>query len=327
MGHFVIKSSKQLSELKVGAKLSEADFAAITPDGKFVQMEYIEEEEKNEPYIVKPGVWTIQKTLHGLKLEPTSFVTDSILDSFVNTKELTDKIDCFFRNLGVYKKFGIDIPRRAALLFGPAGTGKTTSIVKVSNNYSKDGKTAIIIWSTDKFDAYEIKDFFKTFQYKKVEKLIVIAEDIGGVEIDQVRMKSTSSLLSLLDNKEKTFTIPVFTIATTNHPENFLGNLTNRPGRFDDKIEVKYPDSDSRRQLLKFFGKGSISEEALDAIMDKKYAEFSAAHLQEVVIRSAIYELSLEDAMSSIAKEIEHYKKAFASNKGKLGIGSEFMDD
>jgi len=40
-------------------------------------------------------------------------------------------------------------------------------------------------------------------------------------------------------------------IATTNHPETFLGNLTNRQEDFPDKIEVSWPDSNARKALLK----------------------------------------------------------------------------
>jgi SpoVK/Ycf46/Vps4 family AAA+-type ATPase len=325
LGHFKIKAKQKLSNMKIGDRLEESDFTSITPDtGEFVQMSYVEDEKEQRTYEVKPGTWTMQKTVHGLKLEPTSFVSDSILETFVNTKELTTKIDCFFRNLHVYKEHGIEIPKRAALLYGPAGTGKTTNIISVCNNYTKDGNTAIVIWSTDKHDAHEVKDFIKTFEYKGVNKLILVAEDIGGVEMDQVRMKSMSSLLSLLDNKEKTFTLPVFIIATTNFPENFMGNLTNRPGRFDDKIECPYPNGAQRKELLKFFGKGKISEDILEKISYKKYDNaFSAAHLQEVVIRSAIYELEMSKVIDQIAKDIKDFNNAFISNKQKLGIIDE----
>lgn len=311
--------------MKPGDRLEESDFATLTPEGEFVQLEYIEEEFKQTFYTVKPGVWTMQKSGGDMKLEATSFVSDSILDSFVNTQDLTKKIDCFFRNFHVYKEHGLEVPRRAALLYGPPGTGKTTAIVKVSHKYAGDNKTAVMIWNTDKFDPYEIKDFVKRFKYEGVEKLILIAEDIGGVEVDQVRMKSVSSLLSLLDNKEKTFKIPVFIVATTNFPETFLGNLTNRPGRFDDKIEIGFPDGSARRELLNFFGKGKISEEDLDRVKEKKFTEFSAAHLHEVVIRSAIYEMSIKESMDSIAKEIEYYKQMFTKRK-KLGIVTEDED-
>lgn len=283
-------------------------------------MAYVEEDKSKKTYAVKPGIWAIQATAAGFRLSPTSFVQDQILDSFISTKNITDKIDCFFRRLHVYKKRGIEVPKRAALLYGPPGCGKTSTIKKISDTYVADNETAVIIWPTDKFESYEIKNFIQSFSYKKVKKLILIVEDIGGVEIDKARMKSDSSLLSLLDNQEKTFTIPIFILATTNFPEIFLGNLTNRPGRFDDKIECNYPDGTARVELLKFFFAAELPENVVDLVSSKSCAEFSPAHLKEAVIRSDIYEIPLYDSVKLISKEIEEYKKAFTKT-GKIGIG------
>src|SRR6185436_2983907 len=103
MGHFKIKAKNKLSDMKIDDILSESDFATLTPTGEFVQLEYIEDDEKLEPYNVKPGIWAIQKSGPNLKLIPTTFVNDKILDSFMNVQEITDKIDCFFKNIPIYK--------------------------------------------------------------------------------------------------------------------------------------------------------------------------------------------------------------------------------
>jgi len=319
MGHFKVKAKNSLSSMNIGDKIEESDFATITPEGTFVQLEYIEGNLEREPFDVKPGIWAIQKTSKGLVLLPTSFVSDKILDSFVNTKNITDKIDCFFNKIPIYKELGFEVAKRAALLWGPAGTGKSTSITVVANKYAGDDKTAVIVWHTDKFEAFEVKDFIKSFNYVGVEKIILIVEDIGGVEIDQVRMKSDSSLLSLLDNQEKTFTIPTFILATTNYPENFMGNLMNRPNRFDDKIEVGYPTSEQRGKLLEFFAKDNITPESLVEIKEPRCKEFSPAHIREVVIRSRLYDRTMASVIKEMCDEIETYKKNFQKHS-KMGI-------
>lgn len=323
MGFFKVKSKKNLDHLEIGEVIEESDFSTLTPDGNFIQLEYIEEDLARDKIIAKPGIYTIMKDMSGLHLEKTSFTKDAVLESFVSTKEITDKIDLFFNNMGVYQEFGFDIAKRGMLLFGPAGTGKSTAIGVVANRYTQDNKTMVLIWNTDKYEAHMIKDFIKCFEYEGVEKLILVAEDIGGTEIDQSRMRSDSSLLALLDNQEKTFTISTMIIATTNYPENFMGNLTNRPNRFDDKVEVGYPTSEARQQLLTFFDKRkSSTQEALTLISSKKCEKFSPAHIREVIVRSAIHSKSVEVVINEMLKEIQHYEKAFTKSRS-----AGFLDD
>jgi transitional endoplasmic reticulum ATPase len=321
MGYFKIKSKKVLSELAEGTVIDESDYSTLTPEGVFVQMEYFEEDENTAAkYEVKPGIFSIATQGNSLVLLRTEFVNDKILETLVHTKDVTDKIDCFFRNLHVYKEEGIEIPKRGILLYGPPGGGKTTIINKVANEYAKDNKTAVVVWTTDKFESHTVKDFIKRFDYTGVEKLILIVEDIGGTEIEQARMRSDSSLLSLLDNKEKTFRIPVLILATTNYPENFMGNLTNRPERFDDKIKLSAPNADAREALLKFFGKGREDEEAVKLLRSKKAEGFTPAHIKEVIIRSRIYEKSMVQVINEMFKEIEIFTKNFSEAKS-VGIG------
>lgn len=325
MGHFLIKSKVKLSDMQIGDQISESDFATLTPDGTFVQLEYKEDEDKKlEPYKVKPGIWAIQKTMAGLILYETDFAKDEVLDAFAQTKNITDKIDCFFNKLEVYKKlYPKEVPMRRMLLYGPAGTGKTTSIVASVRKYSTDTKTAIVIWHTDKFEAYMVKDFIKSFAYVGVERLMLIVEDIGGVESENQR-PSESSLLSLLDNKETTFSIPTMIIATTNYPGIFKGNLTNRPGRFADKIKVGFPSSSARKELFKFFAKDqNVDPELLDLIGADNCKEFTADHLKEIFVRSMLYDKLHKEVINELIRELAEYNKNFAEGGGRMGIFSD----
>lgn len=326
MGKFKVSSVINLEEVSEGQEFAESDFAAQTPSGKFVQMKYIDEDEKKlEPYKVKAGVWSIEKTSMGLILNSTEMIQDKILESFVNTKEITDKVDCFFNKIDVYKQLGFDVAKRTILLYGPAGTGKSTAINKVVRNYT-DSETAVLIWGTDKIESHLIKDFFKSFEYVGVKKVILVVEDIGGVEMEETRLRSDPSLLALLDNQEKAFKIPTLIMATTNHPEMFLGNLTNRPNRIDDKIEVGYPPAEARVELLAFFMGKKVDE--LDptvraAFLDKACANFSPAHIREVLIRSMIYDKSMVEVIKQMNNEVAQFNKAFAKTK-ELGISSRY---
>lgn len=266
-------------------------------------------------------MWAIQNTSSGYKLKETSFVNDEILKELNTTKEFSEKIHKFFNRLHIYKKHGIEVPKRNMLFFGKPGTGKSVLISEALKEF-KDDKTAIILWHTDKFEAYAVKDFIQTFNYKGVERLILIAEDIGGVEVENVKMKSDSSLLSLLDNNEKTFRLPTLIIATTNHPEIFLGNLTNRPGRFDDKFEVGFPTAQARMALYNFYAKDEAQSQVQELIKDKKFEEFTPAHIKELVIRADIYEKTHEQVLDDMYKEIQYYKREFTKRGSSMGIFS-----
>jgi SpoVK/Ycf46/Vps4 family AAA+-type ATPase len=322
LGHFKLKNKVKLSDITEDTIITESDYATITPEGLFVQLEYFDEDDSLiEPTIVKPGIHTIVKTMAGLKLTPTEFNKDTILESFVYTKEIEERIDTFFSKVDTYHRYGFEIAKRGMLLYGPPGSGKSTVLNKVSRRYGADGKTAVLVWSTDKFDAGSVKDFIKSFQYQGVERLILIAEDIGGVEVSNARIQSESSLLSLLDNQEKTFRISTMIIGTTNYPENFMGNLTNRPNRFDDKINVGFPPASARIELLKFFDKDNLAnQDAVELIGSKKCEEFTPSHIREAIIRSAIFDKDVTSTINEMLNDIKKFKNAFEDKKS-MGMG------
>jgi predicted AAA+ superfamily ATPase len=319
MGHFKFLKATDYSSIKEGTEIPESDLS-IQANETFYQFKYHEEDEnRHMTYDVHPGIYSILKTSAGYSLKKTEFTNDSILDEFVNTKNIEDIVDCFFTNLHLYAEFGIEVPKRGVLLYGPAGSGKTTALNKSIQKYAKDGKTLVVVWHTSKYEAHEVQDFVKSFKYNNIDKIILICEDLGGMENDGVRMRSDSSLLSLLDNQEKTFALPVMIIATTNYPENFAENLMNRSGRFDDKIKVGYPEAEARRSLLKFFSKDTADEQSLNLMASDKCKEFPPSHIRESYIRSRLRSKSLFDTISDMVKEIETYKKGF-SNQKNLGI-------
>ena len=321
--HFKLKSILDMKEAKQGDKIFESDYSLFTSDDKFLQWEYVDEDSAAvTSYPVKAGIYTIGTNGPVMVLKHSGFTHQAILEEYTSTKEITSKIDTFFNKIDVYERYGM-FPKRAMLLYGSAGCGKSQTVSKICEEYSKGDDTTIVIWPSDKFEARHVKDFLKTFDYKtnNVKKLFLIIEDLGGVEhADGGRRHSESSLLSLLDNVEKTFTIPTMIIATTNYPQNFLENLTNRPQRFDDVMEVKRPSAEFRAKFLEFFSHNAASETAKSAIMDRKYDNFSVAHVKEVVIRSALYDITMEEAMQQLHTQATKATKGFTNAKS-MGIG------
>jgi len=326
MGHFKVKSKINLDEAPLGMIIEESDYAQLTPNGHFVQLEYVSEDTQASKVDLKPGTWSIDRDMSGLFLAKTSFTKDELLDSLINTKTVTDRIDRFFAKTHVYHKWGVEVPRRGIMLYGPAGSGKTSIIVKVSQKYLADEKTAVIIWPTDRFEACEVKELIKRIEYVGVERLVFIMEDLGGVEAENVEIPSQSSLLSLLDNQEKSFSIPTLILATTNFPEIFMGNLLNRPGRFDLKIEVGFLESVQRSILLSFFLRRDLTDSEKAIVEGKDAERFTPSHIKEVAIRAELEDITHEEAIKSIKKDLEDFDNNFKVKKSGMGIRT-FRDD
>lgn len=328
-GHFKVIKMTQLSECKEGDVFPQSDFATMTDSGAFCQMEYVETEEYSEPIIAKPGCWTMVKTMAGLKLERTSFQQNNVLKEFINTKEILDKCNNFFNRLHVYETYKI-FPKRGIMLYGPPGTGKTTALAELCNSVADNKDYFVLVWHTDQIEAGNVKDFIKHLEYRGEKegdaapsKMILIVEDIGGVESEN-RRGSESSLLALLDNQEKAFKIPVLILATTNYIENFQGNLTNRPGRFDEKLQISFPPAEARVKLLKHYDvQNIIPEKAYDMIASNDCSKFTPAQLQELIVRSALNDLDPCVVIQDMVKEIKKFEKNFQEPSKGFGINRE----
>jgi len=316
MGHFQLKNKFNINDIAEDYIIPESDFINIDNNGNVIQLEYFEDEQNKFQFTdLKPGIWKIIKTQMGIDIQPTSFIKDTILDTLVSSKKIEDIIDCFFTNIHLYKEFGIEVAKRNVLVYGEAGLGKTTAIAKAINKYVSQQDVAVLVWGTSEIASSHVKQFIKYFNYVGVNKLILIAEDIGGSENREYRTESTSSLLSLLDNQEKTFTIPTMIIATTNYPENLEANLANRPGRFDDKIESQYPEPNERVQLMEFFSKSPVSKEVAELLKSPRCSKFSPSHIKEAFIRSKLRSQDLEKTLLDIIEEIHLYSKGFSKRK------------
>lgn len=224
-----------------------------------------------------------KKTLEEYDLNVTSFLTDP--EMFEITK------------------------KRSILLFGPPGTGKTTSVQALFNILAKQGVSCIFI-SDESFRKFSVEDVFG-FINKYLAPALVVFEDIDLIAQDRKMgaSKIIGPLLSALngiESQEK----PIVIIGTTNRAE-ILDEAVTRPCRFDRKIKVDYPTDEA---LAIMFKKRAGFDAPLKSIKqtDDNNGKLTGAHVEEIYNTAAlIAKKQGREVKDCVAEAVEIVKENF----------------
>lgn len=325
-GFFKIKKVTKLTDLQEQKvkEIPESDVTIQTPEA-IIQLEYKEKEDDKELYEIKPGCFSLEDTNFGISLKKFQLRHYQLLKEVDNTSQILSEGNKFFTKLDIYKKLKREA-KRAILLCSPPGVGKTAAINEVCNKYlTEDKGTCVIVWDTSDVASSSVNKFFlrKSKFNKNVKRLILVMEDIGGGTVEDYYGSRgvDSSLLNLLDGIGSPFKgVPTFIIATTNNPEQSVGALIDRPGRFDKVIELQTPNEDESVALLKFIAQRDLTEEEVEAAKLASKKKFSIAHLQEIVVRSLLDDSSFLEVTKDLVTHKERFQESFQETK-KLGIG------
>ena len=238
-------------------------------------------------------------------------------------EELFDMVD-FLRNPEKYKRLGAKITR-GALLVGEPGNGKTLLARAVAGEancpfYSISGSDFIEVFVG--VGASRVRDLFA--QARKTAPSIIFIDEIdavgrsrgsgiGGGGNDE-REQTLNQLLTEMDGFE-TAKEPVIVLAATNRPD-VLDKALLRPGRFDRRIEVPYPDLVSREQILKVHAATVLIDAEVDM---KKIARgtpgFTGADLANLINEAAIIASKENQPLVTL--------KDFEEARDKILIGKE----
>ncbi len=185
--------------------------------------------------------------------------------------EVQEIVD-FLRDPKKYQRLGGVLPK-GVLLVGPPGTGKTMLAQAVACEAKAQFFSVHGSDFTEVFvgvGAKRVRQLFK--QAAKNKPAIVFIDEIDCVgknrkfDTNGEHQQTINALLAAMDGFESSQGIVV--LAATNRPEDLDEALT-RPGRFDRKVFVPYPDMKGRRAILKAHAEGKpVAEldQALDAI-------------------------------------------------------------
>lgn len=324
-GKFILKKKTSFKDMASGAapELPESDLCF--QDGEFVYQYKFERPENDISYEIEPGSFVLAKTSMGIQLKKLEFKSRALLETATNTARIMKEANTFFSRLQVYEKLGRP-KKRGVLLFSSPGMGKTSAIEKVCSDLMKeDAGTVVMVWPTSEIDADDIVKLLSTNSKYTAEctRLVLIIEDIGGGERESHRSQSAvdSGLLNLLDGVGVVFRLPTFIIATTNHPENLLASLADRPGRFDLMLKLQPPSHQEKIALMKFICKRELTleEEACLGLPGAK--DFSIAHLEEIAVRAELHDKTYAEVVKELIDHKELFKRDFEERDRSIGMG------
>ena len=249
-------------------------------------------------------------------------VTFSDVAGLKEEKDELEEIVDFLKNPAKYNGIGARIPK-GVILTGPPGTGKTLLAKAVA------GEAGVPFFSISGSDFVEmfvgvgasrVRDLFS--DAKKNAPCIVFID-----EIDAVARRRGTGLGGGHDEREQTLNQMlvemdgfgvnegIIVMAATNRVD-ILDPAILRPGRFDRKVVVGYPDVRGREEILKVHSKGKPLGDDVDLEeVARTTAGFTGADLENLLNEAAI-KAAAEDRKYIVSEDI---KKSFI----KVGIGTE----
>lgn len=251
------------------------------------------------------------------KMSKISFKDVAGVDEAKN--ELNEIVD-FLKNPKKYAKLGAR-PPKGVILVGPAGTGKTLLAKAVA------GESNVPFFSIAGSEFMEmlvgigaarVRDLFKNAK-KNAPSIIFIDEidaigrtrSIGAMPAHDEREQTLNQILVEMDGFEPNDQVIV--IAATNRGD-LLDSALLRPGRFDRRVVLDYPDVKGREAIIKIHAKNKpLEKEVSLEKLAKRTVGFSGADIENMLNEAAI--LTARAGKSALSMhELEE-----AATKVKLG--------
>lgn len=210
-------------------------------------------------------------------------------------KDALEEVVDFLKNPNKYKKLGARTPK-GVILIGPSGCGKTLLAKAVA------GEAGVPFFSIAGSEFMEmlvgigaarVRNLFQTA--KKSSPSIIFIDEVdaigrtrayGMMPSHDEREQTLNQILVEMDGFEPTEQVVV--IAATNRGD-LLDSALVRPGRFDRRIIVDYPDLEGREKIIKIHARTKPFEANVNwKNVAKRTVGFSGADLENMLNEAAI---------------------------------------
>ncbi len=213
-----------------------------------------------------------------------------------------------------FRRIGIPAPK-GILLYGPPGTGKTLVAKAVASQtgasfLSAKGSSLLSKWYSE--SEKKIAEFFQ--RARQVPPAIIFFDELDSLAPvrgasfgePQVTERVVNQILSEMDGMQELKGVVV--LGATNRPD-MIDPALLRPGRFDELVYVKIPDTTARAEIFR----AHTRKMALDSDVDlAKLAEiterFTGADIAGVCMKAGIF--ALRDNPDARAVTQEHFFRA-----------------
>lgn len=247
---------------------------------------------------------------------------ESVAGATEAKEELQDVVD-FLKNPEKYERLGAKMTR-GVLLVGAPGNGKTLLARAVAGEancpfFSISGSDFIEVFVG--VGAARVRDLFA--QARRHAPCIIFIDEIDAVGRQrssgmtgghEEREQTLNQLLTEMDGFQTTGG-SVIVIAATNRPD-VLDPALLRPGRFDRRVEVPYPDLTSRHQILLVHAKSvKIGSDVDFNKIARGTPGFSGADLANLINEAAI--------LASKKNQEQVTMKDFEESRDKILLGKE----
>lgn len=251
------------------------------------------------------------------------YTWDSVILDNETKQRVQKNLDVILKNIDVYKANGIAF-KRGIILKGEPGVGKTL-IGKILCNVAD----CTVIWVTPKYLEKSANISRIGELARELSPTILFLEDIdlyGSAREGNFHKTLLGELMNQLDGIEENKNVIV--VATTNRGDELEKALRNRPGRFDDVIEIKKPGVDEVEKMLLLYT-GRVETNNLNCrTIAEKCENYTGAHVKDLVdlaIMTAIDENSFDKVTKKIVLQQEHLEKNIKTvGKKKIAISDAF---